>query len=269
MPYNSEKITNFIKTYYKESIDILKLNKYDYTLIECLDCSLIFQESIPDKEFSNELYEKYIDPNESLQKKEGFEKKFKKKLSFEMKLVKKIFNKNSEDIHILEFGAGWGFWSKYAQDNNFTVSAFEVSRKRIEFMKKNKIQIESNFENSNRKYDFIYSEETFEHISDPKETIIKLSTLLKNDGYILLRFPSTFRFKSKLDKNYTPTSDCAHPLEHINLFNKKSFVYMLKDTSLETINFKSKFHFSFGSFLRDLKNLIYFDSVLVKKKINI
>ena len=40
---------------------------------------------------------------------------------------------------------------------------------------------------------------------------------------------------------------------------------MLKDTNLEKIEFKSKFNFSVENFLRDLKNLIYFDSVLIKK----
>ena len=266
LPYNSEKIVKFIKTYYKNSLNIIELDGYEYTLLECLNCSLIFQEQIPDEEFSIKLYEKIIDQDESLLKKEGFEKKFSKKLSFEMNLIKNIFNKSSKDIFILEFGAGWGFWSKHAQDNNFNVSAFEVSQKRIEFMQKNKIQIESNIENSKYKYDLIYSEETFEHISDPRDTIIRLSKLLKNDGYLLLRFPSTFLFKSNLNKKYIPTSDCAHPLEHINLFNKKSFNVMLEDTGLEIVDFKSKFSFSFGSFLRDLKNLIYFNSALVKKK---
>ena len=266
LPYNSEKIVNFLKTYYKNSLNIIELNRYEYTLLECLNCSLIFQEQIPDEEFSIKLYESIIDQDESLLKKQDFEKNFNKKLSFEMNLIKNIFNKNSKDIFILEFGAGWGFWSKYAQDNNFNVSAFEVSKKRIEFMQKNKIQIESNIDNSKYKYDLIYSEETFEHISDPRDTIIRLSGLLKNGGYFLLRFPSTFLFKLKLNKKYIPTSDCAHPLEHINLFNKKSFNFMLEDTDLEIISFKSKFSFSFGSFLRDLKNLIYFDSVLIKKK---
>tara|TARA_B100001996_G_C18624907_1_gene579330 strand:- start:95 stop:964 length:870 start_codon:yes stop_codon:yes gene_type:complete len=266
LPYNSEKIGNFIKSYYKNIIDMNKLDKYEYTLLECLNCSLIFQEQIPNYSFSKELYEKFIDPNESLLKKEDFEKKFSKKLSFEMNLIKNIFNKNSRDISLLEFGAGWGFWSKHAQDNNFIVSAFEISEKRIDFMKKNKIKVVSDIKNLDYKYDLIYSEETFEHISHPKDTIIELSSLLKSDGYLLLRFPTTFLFKSKISENYTPGPDCAHPLEHINLFNKKSFQIMLKNTGLEIINFKSKFNFSFAIFLRDLKNLIYFDSVLIKKK---
>ena len=42
-------------------------------------------------------------------------------------------------------------------------------------MKKNQINVISNIENSVKKFDFIYSEETFEHIPNPKETLINLS----------------------------------------------------------------------------------------------
>ena len=66
LPYNSEKIVKFIKTYYKNSLNIIELDGYEYTLLECLNCSLIFQEQIPDEEFSIKLYEKIIDQDESL-----------------------------------------------------------------------------------------------------------------------------------------------------------------------------------------------------------
>ena len=265
LPYKSEKISNFINHYYKSYIKSSSLDGHEYNLLQCLNCNLIFQEQIPDDQFSKDLYEKFIDPNESLSKKNDFDNKFRKKLSFEMQLIKNLFKKDEKDISILEFGAGWGFWSKHAQNSGYKVSAFEVSEKRIDFMKNNNVNVVSNLNNHNLKYDLIYSEETFEHISHPKDTIIELSQLLSKGGFIFLRFPSAFLFKSKLNKNYVPTSDCAHPLEHINIFCKKSFIQMLKDTSLEHIEFKSKFNFSVENFLRDLKNLIYFDSVLIKK----
>ena len=130
-------------------------------------------------------------------------------------------------------------------------------------MKNNNLNVISNLNSHNLKYDLIYSEETLTYYI--QKTIIELSQLLSKGGFIFLRFPSAFLFKSKLNKNYVPSSDCAHPLEHINIFCKKSFIQMLKDTNLEHIKFKSKFNFSVENFLRDLKNLIYFDSVLIKK----
>jgi SAM-dependent methyltransferase len=263
--YNSEKMNDFIQEYYKGLIDKKKLEEFEYKLLECQYCSLIFQEQIPDKKFSQQLYEKIISQEDSLLKKNDFEKKYYKKLLYEINLIKGIFKRKSEEISILDFGAGWGFWINYFKNNNFNVSAYEVSESRINFMKKNQIMTISTFDNIEDKFDFIYSEETFEHISNPKETLMALSKMLKTGGYIMLRFPSNFLFKFKLSKKYTPSSDCAHPLEHINLFKKKSFDAMVENSNLEILNLKSKFNFSIKNILKDLKNLIYFDSILIKK----
>ena len=182
-----------------------------------------------------------------------------------MGLIKNIFKKKNEEISILDFGAGWGFWLNYLKENNFDVHAFEISETRINFLKKNQIKVISDIKNIDNRFDFIYSEETFEHISDPKETLINLSKILKEDGFIMLRFPSSFLFKLRLNKKYKPCTDCAHPLEHINLLKKKSFEAMIVDSNLEIINFKSRFNFSLRNFLKDIKNFFYFDSVLIKK----
>ena len=133
-------------------------------------------------------------------------------------------------------------------------------------MKDRGIKTISDLDNLEEKFDLVYSEETFEHIPNPRETLIKLSSLLKKNGFILLRFPSNFLFKYKLNKNYIPKTDCAHPLEHINLLNKKSFKKMIKETNLEIINLKCRFNPSILNFLKDLKNIIYFDSILLKNK---
>lgn len=265
LPYNSREMIDFLSSYYKGTIDIKQLYGRRYNLLECKNCNLIFQEQIPNKKFSQELYEKYIDKDDSLKKKNDYEKKYNKKLNYEMGLIKNIFKKKNEEISILDFGAGWGFWLNYFKKNNFDVYAFEVSETRINFLKESKIKIISDIENTDNKFDFIYSEETFEHISDPKETLINLSKILKENGFMMLRFPNSFLFKLRLNKNYKPCTDCAHPLEHINLLKKKSFESMVKDSNLEIINFKSKFNFSLRNFLKDIKNIFYFDSILMKK----
>ncbi len=265
LPYNSKDMVDFLSSYYKGTIDIKQLHGRYYNLLECKNCNLIFQEQIPNKKFSMELYEKYIDKDDSLKKKNNYEKKYNKKLFYEMGLIKNIFKKKNEEISILDFGAGWGFWLNYLKKNNFDVYAFEVSETRIDFLKESKIKIIPDIENTDNKFDFIYSEETFEHISDPKGTLVNLSKILKENGFIMLRFPSSFLFKLRLNKKYKPCTDCAHPLEHINLLKKKSFESMVKDSNLEIINFKSRFNFSLRNFLKDIKNIFYFDSILLKK----
>ena len=265
LPYNSKKMISFLEKYYKGLVPIYKLDGFEYKLIECQNCSLIYQEQIPNKKFSQELYENYIDKEDSLLKKSRYEQKYYKKLHYEINLIKGFLKKKNDEVSILDYGAGWGFWLKFFKKNNFNVYAYEVSETRINFLKKNNIQLISDVINTDIKFDFIYSEETFEHITYPKETLINLSKILKFGGFIMLRFPSSFLFKYRLNNSYQPTNDCAHPLEHINLLKRKSFEKMIIGSDLEIIDFKSKFNFSIRNFLKDIKNILYFDSILIKK----
>ena len=263
LSYQDTKIKNFLETYYNKKLNLDLISHNDYNLLECKNCSFIFQKFVPDELFSEELYENLISAKASLKKKEDNIKELNKKYHNEIFLIKKLFK--NKKINVLEFGAGWGFWSLEAKKNGFNVSCLELSKKRVEYMKSKNLHVINIIEKNKPKYDFIYSDQTFEHISDPKETLELLNGSLNLGGYILLNFPSSFGFKKKVKNNYTPNKDEAHPLEHLNLFNRLSMNYLIKNTNLKLINFRSLNSLKLRYVYKDIKNLIYFDSVLLKK----
>jgi 2-polyprenyl-3-methyl-5-hydroxy-6-metoxy-1,4-benzoquinol methylase len=263
LSYQDTKIKSFFEYYYKKKLNLDLIAQYDYNLLECQNCKFIFQQFIPDEFFSEELYENIISAQDSLKKKQDNITDISKKYHNELSLLKNIFK--NKKINILEFGAGWGFWSLEAKKFGFDVSCFELSKKRIDYMKSKGLNVVNSIKNDSKKYDLIYSDQTFEHINDPMETLKLLDESLNSGGYILLNFPSSFRFKSKVKKNYVPKKDEAHPLEHLNLFNRSSINHLIKETNLKLINFKSFNFFNLRSFYKDIKNLIYFDTVLLKK----
>ena len=263
LSYQDTKIKSFFEYYYKKKLNLDLIAPYDYNLLECQNCKFIFQQFIPDEFFSEELYENIISAQDSLKKKQDNITDISKKYHNELSLLKNIFK--NKKINILEFGAGWGFWSLEAKKFGFDVSCFELSKKRINYMKSKGLNVVNSIKNDSKKYDLIYSDQTFEHINDPMETLKLLDESLNSGGYILLNFPSSFRFKSKVKKNYVPKKDEAHPLEHLNLFNRSSINHLIKETNLKLINFKSFNFFNLRSFYKDIKNLIYFDTVLLKK----
>lgn len=260
--YKDEKVLKFFYDYYNGNMPTNFFDKYDYQLLECNNCQLIFQKNIPDKEFSNELYDKIISPEKSLQKKMD-SKNLNLKYDNEIRLIKRIFK--NKKIRILEFGAGWGFWASRAKEKGLDVDAFELSKSRIDFMKNKGINVIEDLKKDINQYDFIYSDQTLEHISDPHQIFKEFLPNLKKGGFILLNFPTSFLFKYQLTKNYIPHKDAGHPLEHINTFNRKSFNYLIKRYDLNMINFKSKFNPSLKNLLKDLKNFFYFDNILIKK----
>ena len=263
LSYKDKNILEFLNNYYKGKLPSYLLENYEYQLAECNKCKFIFQKYVPDDEFSSKLYDKIISADDSLKKKLD-KKNLNLKYDNEINLIKKIFR--NKKIKVLEFGAGWGFWASRAIESGLDVDAFEVSDSRIRYMKEKGITVVKDMEKNKNDYDFIYSDQTIEHITDPHQIFKSFLPNLKQGGFILLNYPSSFNFRNKLKRNYLPKKDAAHPLEHINLFSRKSVNFFINKYNLELINFKSKFNPSIRNLLKDIKNFFYFDNILIKKK---
>ena len=76
-------------------------------------------------------------------------------------------------------------------------------------------------------------------------------------------------FKNKLKINYQPKKDCAHPLEHINILNRKAFIYLTESLNLEVSYYNRHSILNFNKYLRFLKDFFYFNQVLIKNKKNL
>ena len=131
-------------------------------------------------------------------------------------------------------------------------------------METNKINVVTNIENSHDKYDLIYSEEVLDHLPFPRDTLFQLSKHLNSDGYMIHLFPSSYMFKLKLKLNYQPKKDCAHPLEHINLFSKECFEKMLNGSDLKISNLGYINNLNLIENIKNIKNNYLFNQVILK-----
>ena len=265
--FSDIKLKNFIDEYYQSNLlnQIIKNNFYE--LCECNACHGIFQKYEPDDNFSNLLYDKIISSKNSLIKKNDFFKKNENKLKQDSLMISKLFSKRSDKIKILEFGCGWGFWSKFMKSKSFNITTCEFSDTRHQHLVKNKINNIQNLNEINDKFDLIYSEEVLEHVSSPLNILIKLKDLLNDNGFMFHRFPSSFLFKKKLNSKYNPTKDCAHPLEHLNIINKKCFLEMSRKADLEFCNLLKFKNQKISSKIKMLKNDLIFNNVLLKTRV--
>ena len=164
LPYNNSRIQKFLKNYYHERISpyLNELGKYDYVIFECLNCSLTFQKYIPNEKFSKRLYEQIISDEESKIK---MKKLPASRYLKDFKLIKKIIKKENQDISILEFGSGNGEWAYEAKKLNFDITANEYSKNRIETLKKKGLKVCDNINACKDRFDIIFSNQVFEHIS--------------------------------------------------------------------------------------------------------
>lgn len=263
--YNDKKMNEFLSSYY-ENNNLSEILKFDtYQLNECKHCSGIFQKNIPDDEFSQFIYDELILKEKSFNKKISYRSDHFIKFYRDAKLIEKLLNKKNNEVKILEFGCGWGFWSKFMKMMNFNVETCEISTSRIEYLTKNNILNHKNLDLIKNKYDLIFSDQVIEHVSEPYVIIKKLADLLNDGGYMIHRFPPSFLFKFNLNNKYAPKKDCAHPLEHLNIYNKKCVLKIANKLNLKKINLFFLKGLPFRQRLAALKNEILFNYIVLKK----
>ncbi len=232
---DNQTIIKFLEEYYNKKLPQSIYEYYDYKILECEKCSLKFQKFICNEELSILLYEEIIDRKESFNKKKNLSFKNFQEYIQDMNLISKLYKKKSRDIKILEFGCGWGFWSRLAQSFNYDVEGIEISKTRLNFLNDCKINTLREID-LNKEYDFIYSNQVFEHLNFPELEFSKLVSVLKKDSFLLIKVPSSFLHLQKEILNKHSYKNILFPLEHINLYNKKVFKFLAKKYNLKISN---------------------------------
>ena len=75
------------------------------------------------------------------------------------------------------------------------------------------------------KYDFIFANQVFEHLPDPRAALTTLVACLRPGGVVYLRVPDGRDVAAALRANgWQPHLDAVHPLEHINCFTRRSLI---------------------------------------------
>jgi SAM-dependent methyltransferase len=82
----------------------------------------------------------------------------------------------------------------------------------------------------NKKYDFIFSTEVFEHFFNPKKEIEKIMNLIKKDG-ILIVMTEKWHNLEQLNNNWHYLRDSTHMV----FFHNKTFNYICKEFGLKII----------------------------------
>lgn len=232
----------FISNYYQDRISLKLLGDAEYRLIKCNNCLLIYQKYILDDDGMADLYERAIDPDQSLNKRERATSKYFTGLIADTYRIGKLLpNITPQDLRVLDFGMGWGHWCIAARSRGYTVMGAELSQKRIAFAQKNGTIVTDPFDPSeNQCFDFINTDQVFEHLPNPRKILSQLVRKLNPGGILKIFVPNATRDETAMRLGrWTSRKDAFHPLEHINSYNRSS---LDKLTSLEGLSPLTIFH---------------------------
>lgn len=200
-----------------------------YTLVECSDCGLIYQKHIGGDALMARLYDRWIDPHKAFALHDGvLPPAHFIELGRQIGNVLDLLGKNPREVSCLDFGMGWGHWCRVARGFGCDVSGTELSEARIAYAKADGLRVITWDDIAKQQFDLINTEQVFEHLPEPFETLTYLARALKPGGLIRISVPDGWDIKRRLrvgdwdaPKGSRNSLNPVAPLEHINCFNQR------------------------------------------------
>ncbi|WP_286033038.1 class I SAM-dependent methyltransferase [Brachyspira pilosicoli] len=216
--------------HYKKIGEIKNIWKEYKDVYQCDECSLYFIDSPTDEEI-NSLYKNEYHNNI---KNKLFEIA-KSKMRYARSLSQFNFIKQTIDLKnkdICEIGAFDGLLLSLFKKNNNNVFGYELNDDaRVYAKKKYDIDLKENFLESKSKYDIIILSHVIEHFREPKEILIKIKSMLKENGFIYIEVP-----------NSPMTNECSYNMlmrylntEHIVNFNMDNLIKFVESVDLKIV----------------------------------
>jgi SAM-dependent methyltransferase len=138
------------------------------------------------------------------------------------------FGRRPSEVAMLDFGAGWGRWSRIAAAFGCRSFAIEISEEQQAFIAASGIELLDLDALPASTFQFVNSEQSFEHLVEPFETLERLAASLAPDGLIKISVPNAASVMQALGagdwraRSLNPVA----PLEHLNGFTPRALEAM-------------------------------------------
>jgi SAM-dependent methyltransferase len=237
IPYRDQRLATFIGQFYQGRVPLESLASANYRVVACANCDFVYQDPVLNEDGMQELYRNWVDNAQSLQKKQSAKSRLYSQYAGQIHTLSSMFDKRPDQIRVLDFGMGWGYWSRMAQAHGLNVVGYELSEQRVEHARKMGITVIDDLTVVEDDFDFIYANQVFEHLSNPVQTLQALCQRLKPAGFVYIRVPDGRDVVSGLARlGWTPDLDAIHPLEHINCFTRKTLVNLGARAGLQPVS---------------------------------
>jgi len=237
IPYHDHRLMKFIEQFYQGRIPSESLTSGVYRVVACAQCDFIYQDPVLNEIGMRTLYEEWIDNAKSLHKKRTAKSKLYRQYAGQVQTLSRLFARRPGQVRVLDFGMGWGYWSRMAQAHGFDVVGFELSIQRSQYARRMGVTVIDDLGAAGDGFDFIYANQVFEHLTDPVKTLQTLCRCLKPQGIIHLRVPDGRGVANRLARQgWSPDLDAIHPLEHINCFTRETLTRLAAGAGLKPFN---------------------------------
>lgn len=237
VPFEEPRMAGFLEDFYAGRLPLQSLSGEAYRVFACRKCGFVYQDPILDDEGMQALYERWIDSAQSLRKKQTAGHGLFRQYAGQVRTLARMLPGPPGKRRLLEFGMGWGYWSRMAQAHGFEVSGYELSRERREHARRMGIVVLDELPPPGAGFDCIYSSQVFEHLPEPRSTLESLCARLAPGGLVYLRVPDGRGIAAALSRRgWSPGMNAIHPLEHINCFTRRTLIGLAARLGLVPVN---------------------------------
>ena len=263
--YDEPPIRDYLVDFYvpQGTIEPEYLADASYVLCECDKCHAIFQRYIPGETLMERIYEHWIDPQKArVDDHEGGDLQRFAKYAQEIMQIVAFLGKTPSSLDLFDYGMGWGRWALMAKAFGCNSYGTELSDTRVAFARSNGIRCLTWNEIALHKFDFINTEQVFEHIPNPLATLRYLSGALKPGGIIKISVPPAHDIERRLKsmdwqspKGSRNSLNAVAPLEHINCFRRTSIATMANEAGMQEVHIPMTLCWAYSTAWRDARQI--------------
>ena len=230
MPFDEAPMRGYLIDFYRGRVQPDQLAQGRYMLIRCSTCGLIYQRDVPDAALLEHLYDDAmpIEP-EAGRAARGFTAR--RGYAFQVEEMLKYFGTHPADVHVLDYGMGWGNWLQMAQGYGCRAAGTELSAARAEAPAPG-IEVLDGAALPAERFHFINTEQVFEHLVDPGLSGEQLVAALRPGGILRISVPNGTNVPELLadadwsaPKGSPRSLNAVAPLEHLNCFSHESLTH--------------------------------------------
>jgi 2-polyprenyl-3-methyl-5-hydroxy-6-metoxy-1,4-benzoquinol methylase len=215
----------------------IRYREGNFVIVQCKNCALVYLANPPDE---STLYEEYYE--DIVYKAADYSRD-----SGDIRLST-LFTINEQRLgfmkkekkqgELLDIGCGLGFFMKSARDKGYAVSGIDTSSRATEYAQKEfglsaKNETLTDVIQKGSKFDIITLWHVLEHYLNPRNRLVEIHQLLKDDGICFVEVPNLNSLKFKLSRQ--KWSGGNHPKYHRSFFSFKTLEATLKQAGFSSV----------------------------------
>ncbi len=237
MAYSEPLMATFLENFYQGRIPAQALHAESYRVVSCGHCGFIYQDRILDADGMRTLYQDWIDNARSLRKKRTAGASLLRQYAGQVQTLIRLLPGDPGQMRVLEYGMGWGYWSRMAQAHGLDVSGYDLASERRVYDRALGVKVLPELPPPGSCFVCVYANQVFEHLADPAARLRELYARLAPQGLVYLRVPDGRGVAARLARQgWSPALDAIHPLEHINCFTRKTLIELAAGAGLRPVS---------------------------------